>query len=315
MNLVICLLSTRQYLSAERIRAAVPGYGEGTGDPAADEAFKRMFERDKSELRELGVPLETGRNGWGDSEDGYRIARRDYELPDIDLTPDEAAAVGLAARLWQSAGLSQAAHGALQKLRAAGIDVDPRAAAGIQPRVEASEPAFQSCLAAVRAAQPIRFDYRRPRAEAPQTREVQPWGVVSWHGHWYLVGHDLDRAATRCFRLSRVHGPVRRTGRAGTVVVPEGLDLAGIVADSVQPDVQTARVLVRPGRAQGLRRSATPTGAAGPEGEVFEVAYADRDSLADLLVGFGAGVVALDPPEVRAAVVEKLRRLAGVPGG
>ena len=92
MNLVLCLLSTRQYLTAERIRAIVPGYA----DAPTDEAFFRTFERDKAELRDLGIPLETGRNSVFDVADGYRIARRDYELGDIDLEPDEAAAVALA---------------------------------------------------------------------------------------------------------------------------------------------------------------------------------------------------------------------------
>src|SRR5690606_4414420 len=89
VNLVLCLLSTRQYLTAERIRATVPGYA----DAPTDEAFFRMFERDKAELRDLGIPLETGRNSVFDTADGYRIARRDYELGDIELAPDEAAAV------------------------------------------------------------------------------------------------------------------------------------------------------------------------------------------------------------------------------
>ncbi len=69
--------------------------------PIPDEAFKRSFERDKAELRELGIPLETGRNSVFDTEDGYRIARQDFELPPIEFTADEAAAVGLAGRLWQ----------------------------------------------------------------------------------------------------------------------------------------------------------------------------------------------------------------------
>src|SRR6476659_6945959 len=114
LNLVVCLLATRRYLSAEQIRQAVPGYPEGT------EAFKRMFERDKEELRELGIPLETGSDG--DDEAGYRIQRQAYELPEITLTRDEAAVLGLAARVWQRASLAEAASGALLKLRAAGVD-------------------------------------------------------------------------------------------------------------------------------------------------------------------------------------------------
>src|SRR6201994_2934618 len=88
VNLVICLLSTRQFLSAERIRTAVPGYEASDGSRSTDEAFKRMFERDKAELRDLGIPLETGRNSHFDSEDGYRIKRGEYELPPIEFDAD-----------------------------------------------------------------------------------------------------------------------------------------------------------------------------------------------------------------------------------
>jgi len=141
VNLVLCLLSTRQFLTAERIRTAVPGYEPDDGTARADEAFKRMFERDKAELRELGIPLETGRTSIFDVEEGYRIARRDYELPEVSLEPDEAAAVGLAARLWQSAELADAARGALLKLRAGGVDVEPARTLDVEPRLDAAESA------------------------------------------------------------------------------------------------------------------------------------------------------------------------------
>src|ERR1700754_2693297 len=156
VNLVLCLLSTRQFLTAERIRQTVPGYAEAR----SDEAFFRMFERDKNELRELGVPLETGRMSSFDTVDGYRIARQDYELGEIDLESDEAAAVALAARLWESPELAGPAHGALVKLRAAGGEgAEDRGRA--QPRVRGGEPAFGPLLAAVQAGRAVTFDYRR----------------------------------------------------------------------------------------------------------------------------------------------------------
>ena len=120
LGLVVCLLSTRRYLTADQIRDAVPGY------PEQDDLFKRMFERDKEDLRELGIPLETGVNHPFDDDPGYRITRQAYELPEMRLEPDEAAVLGLAARVWRRAELAGAAAGALLKLRAAGIDADPR---------------------------------------------------------------------------------------------------------------------------------------------------------------------------------------------
>lgn len=107
MNLVICLLSTRQFLTAEKIRESVAGYA----DSASDEAFSRMFERDKNELRDLGVPLETGQASRFSTVEGYRINRNAYELPDIDLSQEESAAVAVAVQLWESPELTSAAQG------------------------------------------------------------------------------------------------------------------------------------------------------------------------------------------------------------
>ncbi|HEX7744449.1 MAG TPA: WYL domain-containing protein, partial [Micromonosporaceae bacterium] len=211
VNLVICLLSTRRFLTAAQIAATVPGYEHNADDPRDHDAFQRKFERDKAELRELGVPLETGSASAFDPEPGYRIARREYALPDIPLEPDEAAAVGIAARLWQHAGLAAAASSGLAKLRAAGVDVDPQATLGVEPVVTV-DPAFGPLTAAARDRRAVAFDYRVPDDDAPSSRRLQPWGVVCWRGRWYVVGHDLDRAAPRCFRLSRIVGPVLALG-------------------------------------------------------------------------------------------------------
>src|SRR5918911_1133305 len=249
VNLVIALLSTRQFVTAARIRATVPGYEADDGSARADEAFKRMFERDKAELREMGVPLETGRTSAFDTEDGYRIARADYELPEITLTGEEAAAVGLALRLWESAQLAGPAHSALVKLKAAGIDVDASRGIPLRPRLDAGEPAFEPCYAAARDRRELTFDYRRPDEDIPVRRHVQPWGVVAWHGHWYLVGHDEDRRAPRVFRLSRVSGTPRATGPAGAFQPPADLDLAAVGAgQGAAPRATTACRCAPPSR-------------------------------------------------------------------
>jgi len=323
VNLVICLLSTRQFLTAARIRDTVPGYTHGE-DAKAHEAFQRMFERDKAELRDLGIRLETGTNSIFDTEAeiGYRIARRDYELPEIHLAPDEAAAVGLAARLWQS-GLSSAASTALVKLRAAGVDVDPEAAVGVEPMVEATEPALAACLAAVQQGRVLRFAYRTANAGTSEPREVQPWGVVSWRGRWYLAGHDNARAAPRVFRLSRVTGRVQAVGPPSAVTVPPGVDLVAMAASVTAEEARgVATVRVRSGAAAGLRRVATgvtpaaalaDAPAAGEAADLLELPYADPDALADRLAGYADDVVVLTPPEVRTAVVRRLRALAREP--
>jgi proteasome accessory factor B len=303
VNLVLCLLSTRQYLSAERIRGTVPGYDQ----TASDEAFFRMFERDKAELRDLGVPLETGRVSVFDTVDGYRVARQDYELGDIELAADEAAAVALAARLWDSPELAGAAQRAVVKLRAAGVEVDEGASAGVQPRVAATEPAFAPLLAAVQAGRVVTFTHRSHPGAEPLRRTVEPWGVVSWRGRWYLVGHDRDRDDVRCFRLSRISAPVTAVGRPGVVRAPDGVDLLEHVRQGAGPPpvTGTARIWVARGRALGLRRLGRllgPRDYHGRPGDVLELELRSRETIARWVGGHGPDVAVLEPADLVDAV-------------
>src|ERR1700683_2321710 len=170
LGLVVCLLSTRRYLTAHQVRQAVPGY------PEQDDLFKRMFERDKEDLRELGVPLETGVNHPFDEEPGYRIRQQAYELPELRLEADEAAVLGLAARVWQRAELGGAGAAALRKRRAAGSEADDErgAARGIEPRLGTPEPAFGPLWEAVRDRRPVTFSHPAPvRSDAPP-RQAEP---------------------------------------------------------------------------------------------------------------------------------------------
>src|SRR3954469_20006323 len=256
VNLVICLLSTRQFLTAERIRDAVPGYEAADGSKGTDEAFKRMFERDKAELRDLGVPLETGRNSHFDSEDGYRIRRGDYELPPIAFDAAEAAAVGLAARLWQSATLGEAARSALIKLRAAGTEVHAADAPGAMPLLDASDPSLPTLLDAARTATAVRFEYVKSGASEPEQRTLEPWGVLSWRRRWYVAGFDRDRDEPRSFRLSRIVGRVETMGKPAAFARPEKVDILEMVAGGWSGNDRLASVRVSGSGAGQLRRLA-----------------------------------------------------------
>lgn len=306
INLVICLLHTRSFITAERLRDTIPGYG----DAPSDEAFKRMFERDKEDLRDLGIPLETGTmTGWED-EVGYRIARDDYALPELTLEPDEAAAVALAARMWTSASLGANATRALRKLEAAGVEITPLPE-GLQPRVGAGGTGFPAVAEAVREGRLVSFDYRGANDAAAATRRVEPWGVVWWHSRWYLVGNDLDREAPRVFRLSRVVGEPKAAGPAGAVTVPPNVDLRALVAANDPRDTGAqARVKVRHDHAIGLRRQTIDI--SHEDGwDIITVPCPDPYRLAEQVLAYGADAVVLSPAEARNAVVSRLKELAG----
>jgi proteasome accessory factor B len=307
LSLVVCLLSAGRFLTANQIREAVPGY------PDNFDAFKRMFERDKDELRELGIPLETGSNSAGDEEVGYRISRQAYVLPEIVLEPDEVAVIGLAARVWREAELAGAAAGALLKLRAAGIDAEETTQPGIEPRLKTGEAAFGPLWQAVRDGRPVAFGYRAAGRSGATARRLEPWGVVNRHGRWYVAGHDLDRGEARVFRLSRIDGPVSFAGPPGAVTVPPGTDVREMVSewDTDPPALRTATLRIRSGAGHRLRQSATASKPDPDHGgwDLAELPFSDVGWFADHLASFGADMVAMEPADLREAVI---RRLKGV---
>lgn len=309
----MCLLSTRQFITAERIRQTVEGYEVAADASNPDEAFKRSFERDKAELRELGIPLETGRNSVFDTEDGYRIARKDFELPPIEFAADEAAAIGLAARLWSTASLASEARTALAKLRAAGVRIDDTAGTdGLLP-LPANEPALPELVAAVSARRVVQFSHRKPAAEEAEKRTLEPWGVLSWRGRWYVVGHDRARADVRSFRLDRIVGDVKLLAEDARTTRPDGLNMLDLVrGDNHQPG-RLAHVDVRPNRGVQLRRMArnsTPGGGATGV-DRLEIEYRDADWLAAIVSAAGIDAHVIDPPELITAVVRLLSAAAG----
>jgi proteasome accessory factor B len=309
MNLTICLLVTRHFISKDRIRSAVEGYHD-----LSDDAFDRMFDRDKEELRILGIPIEVGAIEKGfEDEVGYRIRRDRFELPEISLEADEAAVVGLAARVWQHASLATATTQGLRKLRAGGVDVDESALSIIEPQLATDEPAFDPVFEAVTTRRPIEFPHQRPGRGEAVTRHLEPWGIVSWHGHWYVVGHDRDRDAERMFRLSRIVGDVTFIGPPDSYAPPPDLQLRRL-AESLAPPRprESATVRVRAGTAAPLRRRASRSRPVDDGWTELELAYASGQTLADELLSYGPDVVVVAPPEVRDSVVRQLSALAGV---
>ncbi len=305
LNLLIMLLVQRHYVAKERIREILyPGAG--------NEAFEKMFERDKEELRSLGVPIEVGTmDAYFDDEPGYRIRPDQLALPEVELSADEAAVVGLATKVWEHARLASATTEAVKKLTARGIDVDTEALEIAQPRLGADEPAFDAFWEATASRTPLSFDYRRPGQPSAVTRRLQPWGVVRHSGRWYAVGLDLDRGEERVFRLSRVEGAVRLTGAAGSYEVPAGTDVRAVTARLAGARTPTpAVVLVRPDRCAPLRRQAerADLGAATVLGEAWDRLHL-RHADADELLGYGPDVLAEQPVELVDQIRSRLATL------
>ncbi|MGI8767637.1 MAG: helix-turn-helix transcriptional regulator [Propionibacteriaceae bacterium] len=308
LNLTICLLSTKRYLPKEEIRKVVAGY-QGQNDVA----FERMFERDKDELRALGIPIETGTiDHYFEDEKGYRIPPASFELPPIELAADEAAVLGVAARAWRETTMASATLSAMSKLRGAGIEPDTNRLAALEPIVTAREPSFAALMQAARDRVRVRFTYRDNKE-----RTLEPWGLTSSKGRWYVIGRDVDRDDTRMFRLSRISSDPRSVSKQGAFSAPADLDLRALARSLEPPELTATAVLaLRRNKAPALRRRGTPIPPTGqpwsdvtlPEGfEVFEVGFSSRQFLVSEVASHAADVLVLHPPELRDRVVEHLR--------
>lgn len=316
INLTIALLSARRFVSREHLREAVEGYGG-----LSDAAFERTFERDKDELRAMGVPIETGSNSvMFDDDNGYRIPRSDFELQPIEFTADEAAVVALAGETWEQATMAASTRRALVKLAAAGVE--PRGAVEGLNRLTrtpltASEPAFEPMWNAVHSRSRVEFHYRDG-----QLRRLEPWVITSAKGRWYVTGYDLDRAAPRIFRLSRIEDLPAVIAGPNAFEVPADVDPRAL-AKSLEPPRPHASAVVeiRADAAPALRRQGeeidpgdgTGQGCQPREGFLrYRVGYADQFSFVGEVCSYGGDVVVLEPAELRQAVIDQLRWLAGL---
>ena len=308
MNLLITLLVSRGYVTKSKLRELIPDYRESS----SLEAFDKMFERDKDDLRALGVPIETGSHDAGfDDELGYRVNRDAFELPEITLAPDEAAVLGLAARVWQQAGLAAATSDALLKLRAGGVEIDRELLDVARPQVAPDEPAFEPFWHAVSSRRTVRFGYRKASEAEARTRTLQPWGIVSYRSRWYVVGRDVDRDAPRLFRLSRITTAVELVSGPRSFEVPEGTDLRSLttaLAPGPTARDRTAVLRVRPGRAVALRhdRDAEVSQETVDGWDTVRLRFGHLGTTAETMAAYGPDVVVDGPEDLRAAVRELL---------
>ncbi len=230
--------------------------------------------------------------------------------------------IGLATRVWQHAGLAAHTSDDMAKLSSAGVEVYRTRLDIAGPVVTVLDPHFdpfwQASLDRVR----VRFDYQRSGTGEVSTRTLEPWGVVSFSGRWYVVGRDVDRGEERMFRLSRVRSAVKRLTKGNAYEIPPGTDLRELTRTLAPPPAtRHGTVLVRTGTCLGMRRHATAeeVGVTGPDTATgwdrLTVTFPTPRDLAEEVLSYGADACAEEPAEVRDTVVRRLRAVTGAGPG
>jgi proteasome accessory factor B len=288
LNLLALLLETRVPLTREDLVREIDGY------PAALSAYRRAFERDKETLRGMGVPITTEMIGDA-GEIGYYVRAGDYYLPDLGLSPEETAALRVAVSA-VSLG-NRAGEGALMKL--GGATEEPASPIASLPIA----PALATLFEAFRRREVVTFIHRgRPRT-------IEPWGLSSKRGHWYVVGFDRDREAVRAFRADRIDGDVE-VGAPNAFDPPADFRPDDHVEDRPWLLGDDASITVRL-RVDAAHRDGL-LGALGSDATIIdddhasttvELAVTNRAALRAFVLGFLEHVEILEPADVRAEMI------------
>jgi proteasome accessory factor B len=307
INLTIALLATRRYLTKSEIFRSIEGY---EGEPSS---MERMFERDKDDLRNLGIVIDVrGVDPGFEDEPGYRIHPESYSLNLGGLTGTEIALLSLAAEAWRGAALGESAHSALIKLRSLGIASDFDALPNLSPRVQVSSNAFVPLARAIGDCSTVNFKYRSAELN-DEKRVLNPYGMGSRKGNWYLIGEDLDRKALRTFRLDRIVGEVEIVSKPGAFATAPDFQVLTFLDSNLFEPRDVAQLRIRRGRGHALRVEAR-TLSSDDQFDLCEVSFSDEDGFIDSILWHGDDVVILTPIGLREKVISRLHSLVETHG-
>jgi proteasome accessory factor B len=302
----MALLASKRYLTKSEIFESVAGYS------GSQESMDRMFERDKDDLRTLGITIEVGSlDAFFEDELGYRIRPESYELQAPSISPQELAVLSLAARTWQNSFFSEGAQRALRKLESLGIPTDPELAKNPVLTFDEKNAQFDVIWEALEKRRNLQFTYQSLQFAADSSltptaqRTVSPYAITLHKGSWYIGGYDNLRDAIRIFKLSRISGEIRAIGKAQSFEVPEGFDILSHLGSHHEDPVQ-ATFRVRKGRALSLREGGVVT-SLDSEWDVIIKFFDFPNEIISTALWFGADVILLEPKFLRQEVVSILQ--------
>ena len=300
VNLTIALLATKRYLTKSEIFNSVDGY-EGTA-----ETKERMFERDKDDLRSLGIEIEVGSfDPLFNDEAGYKIKQEKYQFELGDISSTEVSLLSLAAEAWQEASFGDVAQRALLKLRSIGIPSDELSIPATVQKLNDGGQDLSLITQAIAQSQRLAFAYLDSSLKI-KMRSVVPIALSTRNGFWYLSGVDQKIQEIRTFRVDRINGPIAASAGPKDFQTPTGFDSSK--APSESPTNSFALIDVRVGKAPSLRALAISTQSLG-EWDQVKIPILNLDSLCSLVLWHGPDAFVQEPAELRELVIDHLEAL------
>ena len=293
INLTLALLATKRYLKKSEILANVQGY-EGT-----QEAKERMFERDKDDLRSLGIEIEVGDlDIFFEDEPGYRIPQKSYELNVPNLTSRELALLSIASSLWNDSILAPSAQSGIRKLRSLGIPATLDFEFRMKYRFDNPSQLLEEIAKAILQKSEISFAYD---SSSLKTRHLQPYRIVFWNSFWYLIGMDLDRKAIRLFKISRFLGGVEISKKKNQFEIPQDFDVSEYLPKNDISIIHSAMVEIKKDSAILLRERGKLI-SQGEDFDTYEINFEYERIFLREIIWHGSNVRIIEP----ANLVEQL---------
>jgi proteasome accessory factor B len=300
VNLVIALLATKRYLTKSEIFRTIEGY-EGSS-----ESMERMFERDKDELRALGIEIEVSAlDPLFEDEIGYRIRFENYVMDHSGFTTNEIAYMSLAAQVWKEEALSEIAQHAMRKLAGLASPIDISEIPAIAPVLINAPKFLNEIIDCISKRRTIEFVYLDSEMKA-QSRQVNVYSYFSYKGNWYFSGLDVRKMEIRTFKCDRIVGDVSVSKGSKMYEIPKEY----IPSTESQENAYelTAQLLVRKGRGSQLRNRASKIVTA-EDFDAVDVPYSSENELLSLVLWHLDDVQVLAPSVLRDSVIKSLKNV------
>lgn len=296
INLTLALLATKRHLTKSEIFKAVAGY---SGSP---ETMERMFERDKDELRSLGIEIEVkGIDPLFEDEQGYLIRSETFQLSENEFTKEELLYLTMAANLWHDSALGSDSKAALLKIQSLSGPIESDAVNTPAVRDSESAALLSSVFEAVDTEQLIKFGYKG------KERTAQPFGLYTRDGFWYLVAREEDEV--KSFKLLRIEGKIVKEGKTGSFKKPPEFDLIKFLSNSRSEQEIQAQVYVRKEQAHVLR-SKYSAKEINEEWDLMSIPYIYEQEIIETILWYGTNIIVDSPASLRSEVISRLKMIA-----
>lgn len=293
INLTLALLASKRYLSKAEILRNIPGY---EGSP---ETKERMFERDKDDLRSLGIQIDVNNSDpLFEDEQGYLIKSESFQFAENEFTKEELLLLTMAANLWHDSAVEIDSQNALLKIQSLSGPVENDMTTTPTLRITEDWQLLVSIFTAVQNKQILEFSYRGKK------RQVNPYGLYSSNGFWYLIAFEIN--VIKSFKLVRIEGEVDLIGEKDAFEKPDNFNVGNFLKEKSNLVSLVSKLQVRKGAALSLRNKFTVKDL-DSEWDLMDIPYTNEQELLEMVLWHGTDLKLIEPAALRQLLVANLK--------